>query len=217
MAISFAQSERSTLGVEWELQLIDVDSEDLRQCAQAIITQVSAQYPGNTLVHGEMLRNTVELVSRKQTRVRDAIADLNEGLEMLEPITSALRVDLTSAGSHPFANPAHQRVSDSKRYAELVNRTQFWGRQMLIFGTHVHVGIEERSKVLPLLLHSARANPSPDGLVTLLGGNGHGLLRQSRDGFPAASHGGCPPVVYPLGGIGTLHSRHDAHRHHFEF
>ena len=151
MAISFAQSERSTLGVEWELQLIDIDSEDLRQCAQAIITQVSAQYPGNTLVHGEMLRNTVELVSRKQTRVRDAIADLNEGLEMLEPITSALRVDLTSAGSHPFANPAHQRVSDSKRYAELVNRTQFWGRQMLIFGTHVHVGIEERAKVLPLL------------------------------------------------------------------
>ena len=52
MAISFAQSERSTLGVEWELQLIDIDSEDLRQCAQAIITQVSAQYPGNTLVHG---------------------------------------------------------------------------------------------------------------------------------------------------------------------
>ena len=98
MAISFAQSERSTLGVEWELQLIDIDSEDLRQCAQAIITQVCAQYPGNTLVHGEMLRNTVELVSRKQTRVRDAIADLNEGLEMLEPITSALRVDLTSAG-----------------------------------------------------------------------------------------------------------------------
>ena len=80
MAISFAQSERSTLGVEWELQLIDIDSEDLRQCAQAIITQVCAQYPGNTLVHGEMLRNTVELVSRKQTRVRDAIADLNEGL-----------------------------------------------------------------------------------------------------------------------------------------
>lgn len=151
MAISFTQSERSTLGVEWELQLIDIDSEDLRQCAQAIITQVSAQYPGNTLVHGEMLRNTVELVSRKQTRVRDAIVDLNEGLEMLEPITSALRVDLTSAGAHPFANPAHQRVSDSKRYAELVNRTQFWGRQMLIFGTHVHVGIEERAKVLPLL------------------------------------------------------------------
>ena len=151
MAISFAQSERSTLGVEWELQLIDVDSEDLRQCAGAILSEISARYPDDTLIHGEMLRNTIELVSRKQTRVRDAIADLNEGLDLLRPVTSALRVDLTGAGSHPFANPAHQRVSDSERYAELVNRTQFWGRQMLLFGTHVHVGIEDRSKVLPLL------------------------------------------------------------------
>ena len=41
MAISFAQSERSTLGVEWELQLIDVDSEDLRQCAGAILSEIS--------------------------------------------------------------------------------------------------------------------------------------------------------------------------------
>ena len=45
MAISFAQSERSTLGVEWELQLIDVDSEDLRQCAGAILGEISARYP----------------------------------------------------------------------------------------------------------------------------------------------------------------------------
>ena len=72
MAISFAQSERSTLGVEWELQLIDIDSEDLRQCAGAILSEISARYPDDTLIHGEMLRNTIELVSRKQTRVRDA-------------------------------------------------------------------------------------------------------------------------------------------------
>ena len=43
MAISFAQSERSTLGVEWELQLIDVDSEDLRQCAGAILSEISSR------------------------------------------------------------------------------------------------------------------------------------------------------------------------------
>ena len=43
MAISFAQSERSTLGVEWELQLIDIDSEDLRQCAGAILSEISAR------------------------------------------------------------------------------------------------------------------------------------------------------------------------------
>ena len=37
MALEFAQSERSTVGVEWELQLVDKDSNDLRQAADAVI------------------------------------------------------------------------------------------------------------------------------------------------------------------------------------
>ncbi|HWJ84449.1 MAG TPA: glutamate--cysteine ligase, partial [Cellulomonas sp.] len=53
-------------------------------------------------------------------------------------------------GTHPFANWATQKVSDKQRYATLIDRTQWWGRQMLIYGVHVHVGVEDRAKVLPL-------------------------------------------------------------------
>ena len=42
-------------------------------------------------------------------------------------------------------------VYDAERYARLVDRTRLWGHQMLIFGTHVHVGVEHRAKVLPIL------------------------------------------------------------------
>ena len=150
MGIEFSKSERSTIGIEWELQLIDKDSFDLRQCASAVLEEVERLHPQNQLVHREMLLNTVEVISRPRRNVRDCIMDLKEGINLVRPVTSALRVELASAGSHPFANPSYQQVTDSKRYEELVNRTQYWGRQMLLFGTHVHVGVENRDKVLPI-------------------------------------------------------------------
>jgi carboxylate-amine ligase len=56
-----------------------------------------------------------------------------------------------SAGTHPFAQWQSQEVRAKDRYLELVDRTQWWGRNMLIFGVHVHVGIDSRDKVLPIV------------------------------------------------------------------
>ena len=145
--LPFALSARSTLGVEWELMLIDRDSLDLRQCAAEIL-RVASQSP---FVHGEMMLNTVEVVSGARERVAQCMEDLTAALDHLLPVTDPLRVDLTSAGTHPFADPLVQKVTDAERYARLVDRTRLWGHQMLIFGTHVHVGVERRAKVLPIL------------------------------------------------------------------
>ncbi|MBM7825362.1 carboxylate-amine ligase [Arcanobacterium pluranimalium] len=151
MAMEFAQSPRSTLGIEWELQLLDVDSYDLRQSANAIIDSLRALPADTSIIQREMLLNTVELVSHPHETVKECAADLQYALSLLQPILEPLRITVASSGTHPFADPAYQHVTDSNRYAELVNRTQYWGRQMLLFGTHVHVGIEDRAKVLPIL------------------------------------------------------------------
>jgi carboxylate-amine ligase len=60
-------------------------------------------------------------------------------------------VELMCAGTHPFAQWFDQKPTPSERYEHLLERTQWWGRQMLIWGVHVHVGIESRDKVLPIL------------------------------------------------------------------
>ncbi|WP_022867547.1 glutamate--cysteine ligase [Schaalia vaccimaxillae] len=150
MTMGFAASARSTLGVEWELQLVDQDSNDLRQSADAVIERATVNGNLHPNVHREMLLNTVEVTSEPRTKVSECIKDLTDTIAFLEPITDSLRIDLASAGTHPFARPAHQLVTDSRRYAELVERTQYWGRQMLLYGVHVHVGVEDRAKVLPL-------------------------------------------------------------------
>ena len=145
--LPFARSERSTLGVEWELQLIDRDSLDLRQCAAEILQAAGP----DEHIHGEMMLNTVELVSGARRTVAECVEDIALAFDRLLPITEPLRVDLASAGTHPFADPLVQKVTDAERYARLVDRTRLWGHQMLIFGTHVHVGLEDRAKALPIL------------------------------------------------------------------
>jgi len=147
VTLPFARSERSTVGLEWEVALVDADSGDLRQAADAIFDVVGHDHPNITQ---ELLRNTVEVSSGKCRTVGEAGADLQRALDEVAAAAAPLRIDLMGGGTHPFANWASQKVSDKQRYATLIDRTQWWGRQMLIYGVHVHVGIEDRAKVLPI-------------------------------------------------------------------
>ncbi len=151
MDIGFARSERSSVGIEWELALVDADSGDLRQVAHTVLDAVAPPGGGDhPLIRQELLLNTVEAVSRVRRTVAEAGRDLAEAIEEIRSVTDPLRVELMCAGTHPFARWDHQRVTDKERYATLIDRTQWWGRQMLIYGVHVHVGIEDRDKVLPI-------------------------------------------------------------------
>jgi carboxylate-amine ligase len=93
----------------------------------------------------------VEIVSGVCRTVTEAMDDLDRSVRLVRDVTDPLRVELMCAGTHPFAHWGNQRVTNKARYATLIDRTQWWGRQMLIYGVHVHVGIESRAKVLPIL------------------------------------------------------------------
>ena len=151
VALPFARSERSTVGIEWEVALVDADSGDLRQAAQTILDAVrSPDGTDHPRITQELLLNTVEVSSGKCVTVGQAGGDLVAALEQVQEVATPLRIDLMGGGTHPFAHWATQKVTDKQRYATLIDRTQWWGRQMLIYGVHVHVGIEDRAKVLPL-------------------------------------------------------------------
>lgn len=149
--LPFAVSERSSIGIEWEVALVDADSGDLRQAAQTILQAVRAEdgsdHPN---ISQELLLNTIEVQSGKCRTVAEAAADLQVALDQVRHVAEPLRIELMGSGTHPFAHWATQKVTDKQRYATLIDRTQWWGRQMLIYGVHVHVGIEDRAKVLPL-------------------------------------------------------------------
>ncbi|GAA2672806.1 glutamate--cysteine ligase [Actinoplanes palleronii] len=158
MGIDFAPSDRSRLGIEWEIACVDRRSGELAPAAPGLLAALGP-VDGFPHVTNELLTNTVEIVSAPHHRVRDAVADLTRLVERVSTIAEPRGVDLLSAGTHPFSQWFQQQVTPEKpRYATLIDRTRWWGRQMMIWGVHVHVAVEDRRKVLPII----------DGLLTYL-------------------------------------------------
>ena len=159
MRIEFHASPRPTLGVEWELALVDRRTRDLRNEAAHLFARAKARLPDPARLHKELLKNTVELVTGVCSTVDEAMTDLRRTLEVVVPVGDELGLDLFGAGTHPFASWTGQQLTEGHRYEELINRTQWWGRQMLIWGVHVHVGLPARDRVMPVL--SALLNYHP--------------------------------------------------------
>lgn len=149
--IDFRGSPRPTLGVEWELALVDRTSRDLVSRAQEVLTTAHGRLEQPHLLHAELLRNTVELVTGVCDDVGEAMADLRTTYDVVAAAAAEHDADLFGAGTHPFASWSTQQLSPGHRYEELINRTQWWGRQMLIWGVHVHVGLPEQARVMPVL------------------------------------------------------------------
>jgi carboxylate-amine ligase len=145
--IGFAGSSRPTLGVEWEFALVDAQTRDLSNEAADVIAEL-----GETRhVHKELLRNTVEFVTGVCDTVPEAMDDLRTTLLTARKVVRSRGMELFCAGTHPFAKWSAQELTDAPRYAELIKRTQWWGRQMLIWGVHVHIGISSAHKVMPII------------------------------------------------------------------
>jgi carboxylate-amine ligase len=152
VVVPFPGSPRPTLGVEWEIALVDRVTRDLSNTAAEVFDAVAnLAGPEDPRITKELLRNTVELVTGIHSTVGEAMDDLDESLDLLRRAANPLGVDLICAGTHPFAQWSTQLVTRTPDYDELIERTQWWGRQMLIWGVHVHVGVSSPQKVFPIL------------------------------------------------------------------
>lgn len=150
MTEQFVGSAEPSLGVEWEVAFVDRRTRDTAPVATDVLSIVDAEHPGHKLQR-EFLANTVELVTGIHKTVPDAVAELSQQLDMVIDAADRLGVDVWSSGSHPFARGTAQQVSEKSHYSEIINRTQWWGNQMIIWGIHVHVGIKDAERVWPII------------------------------------------------------------------
>ncbi|WP_127819706.1 glutamate--cysteine ligase [Microbacterium sp. CPCC 204701] len=152
MTVPFATSARSSVGLEWEIMLADGESGDLLPRAPEVLAALEDDSSlERYTVTGELLTNTVEVTSGVGDTVAAAVDDIADAITAVRTFTDPAGIDLLCAGSHPFAQWYHQSVTDKTRYHKLIERTQWWGRNMMIWGIHVHVGVEDVNKVFPII------------------------------------------------------------------
>ncbi|WP_104525464.1 glutamate--cysteine ligase [Blastococcus atacamensis] len=152
MEIPFRSSERASLGVEWELQLVDRESRELASGAVDILEELRPEgAEEHPKAKHELLQSTVEIITGICSTVREAKADLAGTLA--EVVASADRHGrgVMCAGSHPFTRWDSQEISPKERYHQLVERMQWPARRLQIFGVHVHVGVRSPEKVMPIV------------------------------------------------------------------
>jgi carboxylate-amine ligase len=152
MTVPFATSARSSVGLEWELMLADTATGDLIPRAPDVLAALEDDSAlERYTVTGELLTNTIELTSGIGDTVAAAVDDIGDAIAAVRTFTDPHGIDLLCAGSHPFAQWYHQAVTDKTRYHKLIERTQWWGRNMMIWGIHIHVGVEDVNKVFPII------------------------------------------------------------------
>ncbi|GGH60294.1 glutamate--cysteine ligase [Rothia aerolata] len=155
--IPFAESAQSTIGLEWEVALVDRQTGELTSRAQEVLKRLEDENPAllndsdGAHITGEFLDNTVELVTGVSSTVGEGLDQLQQTAAELRAVTDSLDIDFFSAGTHPFSKSLDQPVADKERYQKMLDRTQYWGRQMVIYGVHVHTGLDSRDKALPVL------------------------------------------------------------------
>ena len=183
----FARSAGPTLGVEWEICLVDPETRDLVPRAAEVIDEVQARHPDIHL-EPEFLQNTIELVTPICANTSEAIQALNKDLTAIKEVADEKGLKLWASGGHPFSDFRTNPLSPKNTYEEIVNRTQYWGQHMLLWGIHCHVGISHEDKVWPIinavmtkyphLLAISASSPGWDGIDTSYASNRTMLYQQ---------------------------------------
>ena len=150
MRIPFNASAGSSLGVEWELQLVSPDTRQLTSGASEVLAALSPDGEHPRAKH-ELLQSTIEVVTGVCATVAEATADLAGTVAELAPLLAERDLALMCAGTHPFTDWATQQISPNERYATLISDMQWLGRRLQIFGVHVHVGVRSAAKAMPIV------------------------------------------------------------------
>src|SRR6202012_1973164 len=148
VAISWNSSQGPTLGVEWEVQLIDAQTRLLRQDADQVLAGLSGLDASGEHPHirHELMQSTVEIVTGICSTVSEARADLTKNIAELRRRAENHGIVLAWSGTHPVSNWHDAKIAPIKRYAEIVEQMQWLARRIQPFGVHVHVGLRDGSK-----------------------------------------------------------------------
>lgn len=131
-----------TIGVEEEYMVIDPLTRELKSHEQQIVHK--GQQLFRDKVKAEMHQAVVEVSTDICQNIDEAFTDVVHLRKTMAGIAEDAGFKLGASGTHPFSHWQSQLITDHIRYNEIVNELQEAARSNLIFGLHVHIGMESR-------------------------------------------------------------------------
>jgi carboxylate-amine ligase len=139
-----------TLGIEEEYQTVDPETRDLRS---HIATEMLAKgkLRLEERVKAEMHQSVIEVGTRVCKNIQEAQEDLFDLRRNMIRLAEEHGLVLVAGATHPFADWRVQEIYPDPRYAQVVEDLQLVARANLIFGLHVHVGIEDKEAAIRIM------------------------------------------------------------------
>lgn len=142
-----------TLGIEEEYMVIDPITRELKSHEQKIVQEGEKVIKDK--VKAEMHQAVVEVGTDICQNIDEAFVDVATLRKTISAIADSLGLWVGASGTHPFSHWESQLITDHARYSQIVNELQEAARSNLIFGLHVHVGMENREMAIHIA-NSAR-------------------------------------------------------------
>jgi len=139
-----------TVGVEEEMMIVDAESFDLVNAIESLLEDAGAYNVERTdgEVKPELMESVLEIATKPCPDLPAAADQLHSLRHQVCEIAARRGLSIGSAGTHPFAKWEHQRIVARPRYRDLISALRFVARQELIFGMHVHIGIDDPDKAI---------------------------------------------------------------------
>jgi len=142
-----------TIGIEEEYQTVDPVSRDLRSHIHAEIIEKGKMLLQER-VKAEMHQSVVEVGTSVCSNIKDAKDEVKKLRRDMIALAKENGLRLASAATHPFADWRAQEIYPDERYKNIVEDMQLVARANLIFGLHVHIGIEDRETAIHMMNHA---------------------------------------------------------------
>jgi glutamate---cysteine ligase / carboxylate-amine ligase len=147
MEQNFGKSAPFSLGVEEEFQILNAESYELVSRIDEILPAFEGDREEKR-VKAELLQSVVEVATDVAATVGEAMEDLGGLRSRLRDVAHESNAVVASAGTHPFSRYEHQEVTDEPRYLDLIESMRWVAERELIFGLHVHVGLDSPEKAI---------------------------------------------------------------------
>ena len=139
-----------SIGIEEEYQTIDPESRDLRShIASEILPK--AKLALHEAVKAEMHQAVIEVGTKVCRNVKEAREDILVLRRQMITLAGQNGLLLAAGSTHPFADWKVQEIYPDERYHRVLEEMQMLARANLVFGLHVHVGIEDRNTAIHIM------------------------------------------------------------------